>query len=501
MGRNGEPDKRMTFLLFANFDKNKIGDQLGAADYSYFFLMRAFGAVLAELGEVIEIADIASVDALYKDCIAKGDSCVLLSFAPPHKTPLGLACPTVPVFAWEYPNIPEHIEEESWLDDPRHDWRVPLGIAGQAICLSNHTAEAVRRSMGRHYPIAAIPSPLPQNTTALASDGDPLRGGKVILRINAVLVDSRSIGLDPDGLVHPDTVDETPFDPTDPELLPEPAQTSWARVTPSPAIQSEQIPGDVAADGTVTEYFPPAPCGWELPPRFNVHVELRGTIYTSVLTPSAGRKNWHDLVTAFCWNFRDNEDATLLLKLTGKELPRNHLQLLMMLTKLTPFKCRVIAIYGYLSDQDYAALAEASTYYVNASLCEGLCLPLVEFLNRGIPAIAPDNTAMADYIRDDIAFVLKSYPGMPTVWPHGDHQINRTSFHQLDWESLVNAFRESYAVAHADPARYREMASRASESVQAYCGHEVVKKALSRFFRTTTPALDVNADTPALSLS
>ncbi|QAU24986.1 glycosyltransferase family 1 protein [Dyella sp. M7H15-1] len=487
----------MTFLLYANFDKNKIGDQLGAADYSYFFLLRAFGAVLAELGEVIELTDVSSVDPLYRHCKTKGDSCVLLSFAPPHKTPLGLACPTVPVFAWEYPNIPEQIEEESWIDDPRHDWRVPLGIARQAICLSNHTAEAVRRSMGYHYPIAAIPSPLPQVSTALAADGDPLRGGGVTLRINAVVLDSQRIGLDPDGLVHPDTLDETPFDPTDLQLLPEPMQTVKPYAAPTPAIQHKHIPEGASAE----EYLPPAPSGWELPPRFNVRIELRGVIYTSVLTPSAGRKNWEDLVTAFCWTFRDNEEATLLLKLTGKELPHNHLQLLMMLTKLAPFKCRVIAIYGYLSDQDYTALAEASTYYVNTSLCEGLCLPLVEFLNRGIPAIAPDNTAMADYIRDDIAFVLKSYPGMPTNWPHGDHQINRTSYCQLDWESLVNAFKESYAMVNNDPARYRRMASRAQESIQAYCGYNAVKRSLRRFFKLALPALDVGTDTPVFQLN
>jgi len=482
----------MKFLLYANFDKNNIKDRLGAADYSYFFLLQAFGSVLTDLGQVIELKDVSEVDAAYKHYAAQGESCVLLSFAPPHKTPLGLSCPTIPVFAWEYPEIPECLgDEESWLDDPRHDWRLPLGVAGQAICLSRHTAEAVQRSMGRSYPIAAIPPPLPRVATALAADGDPLRDGGTTLRINAALADSRSMGLSADGLVHPDTLDETPFYPTDFELLPEPAQLATPYTAPTIATGLEQAATDVPD----TEYSPPAPGSWELPPRINVRVELRGTVYTSVLTPSAGRKNWEDLITAFCWAFRDNEDATLLLKLAGRELPHNHLQLLMMLTKLSPFKCRVIAIYGYLPDQDYAALIKASTYYVNTSLCEGLCLPLVEFLNHGIPAIAPDNTAMADYIRDDIAFVVKSYPGVPTVWPHGDHQINRTSFCQLDWKSLADSFKESYEVANHDAARYRRMSLRASESIQAYCGHEAVKESLGSFFQIASSGSDITVDT------
>jgi hypothetical protein len=474
----------MKFLLYANSSKSNIGERLGTADYSYFFLLRAFATVLNQLGQVVEVSNISNVDGLYERSLAEGEACVLLSFAPPHKTPLGLACPVIPVFAWEYPEIPERLEEKSWHDDPRHDWRVPLGIAGRAICLSNHTADAVRRSLGRGYPIAAIPSPLPGSPSALAADGDPLRAGGTVLRINAVVADSSIMGLNADGLVHLDSKDETPFSPDDLELLPEFARNNATDPAPASPPRHERS----AAGAMDKDFTPPIPCSWELPPRFNVRVELRGIVYTSVLTPSAGRKNWEDLVTAFCWAFRDREDATLVLKLAGTELTLNHHQLLMMMTKLSPFKCRVIAIYGYLSDQDYDSLAEASTYYVNTSLCEGLCLPLVEFLNRGIPAIAPDNTAMADYVSEDIAFVLKSHPGLPTVWPHGDHEINRTSYCQLDWGSLVDAFKESYETANRLPHRYREMAANASQAIQAYCGHDVVKKSLAHFFQMATSA-------------
>ncbi|MBE1159201.1 glycosyltransferase [Dyella acidiphila] len=477
----------MKFLLYANSNKTNIGEQLGTADYSYFFLLRAFATVLEDLGEVIPVSNISNVDALYQRYRAQGEACVLLSFAPPHKTTLDLACPIVPVFAWEYPEIPERLEEESWQDDPRHDWRLPLGLAGRAICLSTHTAEAVRRSLGRNYPIAAIPSPLPRATSALAADGDPLRGGGAVLRFNAVVVDSRLMGLSADGIIDPTTEDETPLGPHDLELLPDypHIRTPDAPLTGLPV----QFPAEPADSG----YAPPVDCCWDLPPRSNVRLDFHGLVYTSVLTPSAGRKNWEDLVTAFCWAFRDNEDATLLLKLTGTDLTHNHHQLLMMLTKLSPLKCRVVAIYGYLSDRDYEALAEVSTYYVNASLCEGLCLPLVEFLNRGIPAIAPDNTAMADYIHEDIAFVLKSHPGTPTVWPHGDHQINRTTYCQLDWGSLVEAFRQSYEVAYCQPDRYRDMAAQASQVIQDYCGHQVVRASLGEFFRIAAFEQDCDA--------
>jgi glycosyltransferase involved in cell wall biosynthesis len=205
------------------------------------------------------------------------------------------------------------------------------------------------------------------------------------------------------------------------------------------------------------------------------------------LTPEAGRKNWLDLLQAFCWAFRDTPDATLVLKLAGTDLAHYHCQLVMLLTKLSPFKCRVIAINGYLPDADYAALLAATTYYVNTSLCEGLCLPLLEFLAAGVPAIAPDHTAMADYIDEDIAFVVASYPGVPTVWPHGDCEVNRTSHHQLDWASLLAAYRRSHEVACRQPGLYRAMSQRAREAIAEYCGMEAVRRRLHRFLCPELP--------------
>ncbi len=464
----------MKFLLYAKVDHHSIEKQLGTADYSYFFLLRAFSAVLEDLGDVVQVQNPAEADAIHAQGKIDGETCVLLSFAPPHKTPLGLACPTVPVFAWEYPDIPERIEEASWKDDSRNDWRHVLACTGRAITLSNHTADAVRRSMGPDYPIAAIPPPV---TAASQRDWQPRvppPPDGALLRLNGSVVDSRRMGLNVDGLTCLDEEDGTPSEPDDDAALPR-------RVVPCDGDDATAHNHEPLEETCEPDESEPAACGWDLPPAGRIRTRLHGVVYTSVLTPSAGRKNWEDLITAFCWAFRDNPDATLVLKLTGTDLTLHHHQLLMLLTKMSPFKCRVVTINGYLSDGDYAALIRATTYYVNASLCEGLCLPLVEFLNEGVPAIAPDNTAMADYIDDDLAFVVASHPGVPTVWPHGDNEVNRTSYHQLDWQSLMQAYRHSYQIAQHDPARYRQMSRRASEAMQAYCGVEVVKTQLQAF--------------------
>ena len=485
----------MKFLLLAQTDEATIEQRLGAADYSYFFLLRAYAKVLSRIGDVLLLHGAAEADPIHEQCLAQGERCVLLSFAPPHKTPLGLICPTVPVFAWEYPDIPGRIEERCWLDDARNDWRYVLARTGRAITLSNHTAEAIRRSMGPDFPVVAIPSPIKSMTSPAGNVPFRTIATNTVLKVDASVVDSTRLGLDASGLNCLIEEDGTAFDSTDLDDLPKPPKQT-TRAGPATDAYPAEVPATEKDDPAWAKTID---AGWNLPPARPTRISLQGIVYTTVLTPSAGRKNWEDLVTAFCWTFRDRADVTLILKLAGTDLLLYHHQLLMLLTKMSPLKCRVIAINGYLSDDHYVALVDATTYYVNASLCEGLCLPLVEFLSEGVPAISPDNTAMSDYIADDLAFVVASYPGVPTAWPHGDIEVNRTSYHQLDWESLTSAFRCSADVARDEPQRYQRMSRRGREAMQAYCGADVVEAELRRFLcpdipSPTTPATGQSTD-------
>lgn len=220
--RTGMSDRNnMKFLLHAQVAQDTIDKQLGSADYSYFFLLRAFSTVLAELGDVVQLREVGEAEPIHTQCLAQNEPCVLLSFAPPHKTPLGLPCPIVPVFAWEYPDIPGQIEEISWMDDPRHDWRRVFALTGRAITLSSHTVEAVRRSMGDGFPIVAIPAPIRQIAwrEEMARLPDPTKA--VLLKVNASVADSRRMGLDVDGLICLDEEDGTGFSPSDDSVLPQ----------------------------------------------------------------------------------------------------------------------------------------------------------------------------------------------------------------------------------------------------------------------------------------
>lgn len=125
-------------------------------------------------------------------------------------------------------------------------------------------------------------------------------------------------------------------------------------------------------------------------------------------------------------------------------------------------------------------------------------MPLLEYLCAGVPAIAPDHTAMADYVDDQLAFVVGSTDGEPTVWPHGDYTFNRTTRHRVDWHSLMLALRDSYVLAKARPSAYLEMSARAVERMESYCGDEAVIRRLVPFIQRVCqgafPAAPPDAD-------
>ncbi len=415
----------MIVLVHSETDDSSLMSNLGQAEYSYYFVRRAFQPVLERLGIVVPVRNPArDVRAIAANAEQHGESCVFLSFAAPHNTPLGLPCPTIPVFAWEFDTLPNEV----WDDDPRNDWRFVLERTGRAITHSGSAVNATRAAMGAAYPIESIPAPVWDRHAALyraATDGPVLTRG-VRFSVAGRLIDTRTVDL---SLYNSPTRRAFGFAP-----LPEPP-----------------------ASGTSL-------------------LRLDGVVFCTVFNPNDGRKNWLDMIGAFVWALRDQADATLVLKLTHREPDNAISAILETLCKLTPFFCRVVLIDGYLEDEDYRRLIEATTFTVNTSHGEGQCLPLMEFMSAGKPAVTPDHTAMADYITDRNAFIVASAPE-PTAWPHDPRNAYRTLRQRLRFESLVQAYADAFRVAKRDPRRYAAMSEAAHQALGAHCSEaEALRK-------------------------
>lgn len=451
----------MIILISSKIGQADIQTSLGKPEYSYFFLMKDFLPALERIGTVIQVQSRDEIESQYASYSAQGEAVIFISVSPPHQTPLGLTCPTVTLFAWEFDSLPT----VAWDGIPQNDWRYVFARSSGAIATSREAAELVAQAAAEGFPVTSLPAPIWDRYAALSSpQGSPLELGPRQFPFAGIVIDSPLLGLSADGLVRkPDDVVvepvATPF--SDAWRLTSTLFNGWwaeIRGSSEPVIPAAEIK---------PEPYP---------------VSVSGVVYTTVLNPADGRKNWIDLITAFCWAFKDREDATLIVKMTHNDLEHYRVVLMTLLSRLAPFSCRVLVLHGFLEDAQYQALIRASTYYVNASSCEGLCLPLMEFLASGKPAIAPDHTAMADYLNEQLAFVLK-YSLEPTCWPHDPTGMLFTHRHRLNWQSLMEAFRSSYQSVHDKPGHYQAMSSQAYAQMRDFASIDRVSEPLQAFLQ------------------
>ena len=417
----------MIILEHSTFDSSTIGRNLGLPEYSYWFVRKAFRPMLDRFGVVVPVSKPEQdVDRIFRSARGQGQSCLYLSFNPPNLLAAGLKCPTVPVFAWEYDVIPN----EAWNDDPANDWAHVLADAPAAITHSRFSVEAVKRALGPDYPIWSIPAPVFDRQAGKAASARGWREAVELELGSALVFDTRTLDL-----------------------------SLFAYGDDARRLLQATASSDAGR-----------------PPR---RVRLQGVIYTSVFNPVDGRKNWHDMMAGFIYAFRDQPDATLILKTTHRDLIEGVLLVLQDLAKLGRFRCRILIVHGMLGDADYGALVEATSYAVNTSHGEGQCLPLMEFMSAGRPAVAPFHSAMMDYISTDNGLVISSHL-RPAFWPHDVRQAIRCLRHQVDFADVVRCYRESFAVAREDPRRYAAMSAAAVAALKTFCSDDVVAAGLQQ---------------------
>lgn len=211
-------------------------------------------------------------------------------------------------------------------------------------------------------------------------------------------------------------------------------------------------------------------------------LRLDECVYVAIFNPKDGRKNWQDIVTAFCLAFRERSQAALILKMTHHDVSRYIDEVFLLFRKLAPFACRVVVLHGYLDGEAYRQLTSVADFIVSASAGEGQCLPLMEYMSAGVPAIAPRNTAMRDYIDADSAFIVES-SAEPTYFPHDPRQVLGTLRQRISWQSLYDAFLRSFDIRMHDLPRYSVMASAASRAQHEFCSRERLSPRLAQFLR------------------
>lgn len=501
----------MKILVYSETSAKNLKFRLGTSEYSYFFVLKEFLPVLETLGDVQVIEHPESeVDTIYFNCKNSGEACLFLSFSPPHRTLTSLHCPTIPVFAWEFDSIPH----ETWLGRAEEDWSWVIRLLGRAITHSDSTIAAARRVLEPCYPIINVPAPvwdgmaavreLQPNTlpTTLAGRGTLFDTAKLdlsrFLEADAALWHAAVHGTPRPNPIEKDNkppppvleAESLPAKPVAPRMF----SKAWWKICkryagawyihaykgrPILAPEPAQIAPWWAEHAIEPELFASK--------AFNL--ELGGVVFTSVFNPYDGRKNWEDLLSAFCNAFADNEQASLVFKLTHKGCTSAIVQMLKYLARLPQFRCRVVLLHGYLEDDQYRRLVHATSFVVNASYGEGQCLPLMEYLSAGKPAIAPDHSGMSNYINESIAFIVASWPEA-TGWPQDPRFATRTCHRQISWASLRTAYLKAFSIKQKQPQIYARMAIQAIEHMRLHCSREVVRQRLEPFLQEAAASCD-----------
>lgn len=488
----------MKIIIYSETNAATIHANIGKPEYSYYYVLKSFMPMLQRFADVITVTQPErEVDEIYHRCIANNEVCYFLSFSPPHRTLTTLRCPTIAVFAWEFDSIPD----QKWGVEPRSDWRYVLNRITGAIVHSSYTESVVKASMGDGYPVITVPSPLWNRKNVASRSAVPKTQAE--LRFPGWLLDTRKPGWDQfqneldwdresDGLMlvphRPPSkerqvqVDACDSDITSSSDIIRKHMGDWLK-----ELKFHFFPSQVGAtsetavpDEDRAEYFPEDVSGLL---RSQEHkIVLGGVVYTTVLNPTDGRKNLVLLVREFCNAFRDEPQATLVIKSNHFRSDFAIAKVIAELLRQPHFQCRIVVISGYLDDRSYGNLLQATTYTLNASYGEGQCLPLMEYMTKGIPAISPDHTALADYISPLNAFVVSHYRE-PACWPHDPRQVLTTFKHQIRASSLRTCYHTSFNAAR-DDARYRSMSEAATQAIEAYCSIDLMEQRLKEFLES-----------------
>ncbi len=456
------------------------GHNLGAPGYSHEFVARLFRPLLERWGTVTEVRDAGrdlqeTVDA----CLRRGNVPIHFSVLPFQDVCIAEGAVNVVMPAWEFPDVPDH----AFDGNPQNDWPRMADRADLVLVSGPFTANALRRA-GTKTPIHIVPVPCPDSYFDLP----PWRPSQT-RRIDCRAYVFESGGFD-------DTVAVTsPL--TDSRSMLKAVEGSLRRTTRQ--LLGGQRYAAVSAfikdrrHASRRRSDRPSLAGLPYPEVSSV--ELSGIVYTSIFAPDDGRKNWIDLLNAFLVALGDRADATLVCKLITKNRASVERVIDYYLHRGLPHRCRVVFLCDFLTDEQMLQLCEATTYYVQSTKAEGNCLPLMNYLAAGRPAVSPDHSSMSDYFSSRSGFVVESHQE-PAAWPHDRRLRLRTSWARIVWTSLRDQIAASHRLVRGRPGEYTALAESCRTAMRTWAGRaEVTERldaALDTVVRSVAPSRDAS---------
>ncbi len=206
-------------------------------------------------------------------------------------------------------------------------------------------------------------------------------------------------------------------------------------------------------------------------------------IFLAVLAPFDLRKNLPALIEGFLESDAAQR-GVLLIKLIIDNVGTtvgNINGILLNVFHLKAKNQNVVFCGAYLSVEQMNALYNISTFYVSSASAEGLNLPLIESMGRGIPAISPNHTAMADYVSDEYAIVVPTERQLTEGPIHAFGSHLATTHFPPTKAAMGSAFDRAIAL---DEAQRLKMGKHGSEFIQKYFGLKEFEKRVVDYERS-----------------
>ena len=473
--------QRRAVLLTCYMTGAQDGRNMGIAGYSYDIVAKLYMPLLEQWGEVIPVSNPRQwLNLAVQAARKRGLDPVHVSFLPFQDVCLTPHAPNIVVPAWEFPDVPD----DAFDGNPRNDWRATANRCAVVAVGGPFTVRALCKA-DTTTPIHVVPVPTPKEYFGLPPWDI---GARSTVECSPLVFENnparRVLSFPP----RPAGQYETPRPSRNRDLLRTVSVRAYKRLVRP--LLSERV------GYTIGSCWETAKKAWRqqpISPNFlkfrKPELDLSGVVYTSILNPIDGRKNWPDLLTAFLTALGDREDATLVVKLIKSDRDAVARVVTYYRMRDIPHRCKLVFVTGYLTDEQMLQLAQGSTYYIQATRAEGNCLPLMNYLAAGRPGISPDHSAIGDYFSDDVGFVVDSHPE-PAAWPHDPRLRIRTTWARIVWPSLVAQIRESYRIAKNDPAMYNAMGKRARQKMLGWASAEAIwprlKGALDAALATTS---------------
>lgn len=454
------------FLLTSYMLGAVRGVNLGKPGYSHEFVAKLFKPILEKWGIVLEIRESQhELQKTVQESINNGLKPVHLSIMPYQDTVLAKGALNIVVPAWEFPDVPDY----PFDGNPQNDWVRTCDQTDLCIVSGPFTRNAMAKS-GTKTPIAIVPTPVPQGYFEL-----PMWNSKQTVEIDTWAFDFPARERSENSQVNCNNF-HNGFSSEKSSSRRKAIYRLKMMIRRLHKIPAYRSTSNFVWDNLIYRKSRNRTCPKGLPFPKIEKLALRGVVYTSIFNPYDGRKNWKDLLNGFLLSIGQQEDVTLVLKLASTDIREIRKIINYYIDRDLPHKCRIVFISAFLDDAQLLQLCGASTFYIHTTKAEGSCLPLMNYLAAGRPAVSPKHSCLEDYFHPEHGFVIASEQE-PAAWPQEKKQPFRTTWARISWDSLREAIQESYRVAK-NPEGYSSMATKCRDDMREWASYESVKKKL-----------------------